>query len=93
MLDKAKKALKLIKKEHIDELRMLGKPPKTIRIVFEAACIMCGKTCLRLPDKENPKQMVDDWWATSQKWMSNSNKFMADITTNFNAKKIPESVI
>jgi len=105
----------LIKKEHIDEIRSLGKPPPTVALVLQAACIMADKpqekmidknsgkpiidkatnkpimVTIRIPMKNNPKQT--DWWATAQKWMSNTNQFMADLTTHFKSDAIDPDVI
>ena len=93
MLKQAKKALDSIKKEHIDEIRALGKPPATIALVLKAACIMVGKPVKKLPSKEDPKVVIDDWWATSVAWMSNTNKFLADLTTNFKPDAINPDII
>jgi hypothetical protein len=92
-LKAAQKALDSIKKEHIDEIRSLGKPPPTIELVLKAVCVMCSKPVKRLPSKENPKITVDDWWATSVAWMANTNKFMADLTVNFKPDSINPDVI
>jgi dynein heavy chain, axonemal len=71
----------------------LGKPPPTIALVLKAACIMVGKPVKKLPSKEDPKVVIDDWWATSVAWMSNTNKFLADLTTNFKPDAINPDII
>jgi len=42
-LQDAKSAVKSIKREHLDELRRLGKPPPAIRIALESICLLVGK--------------------------------------------------
>lgn len=39
-LQDAKSAVKSIKREHLDELRRLGKPPPAIRIALESICLL-----------------------------------------------------
>lgn len=41
-LQDAKSAVKSIKREHLDELRRLGKPPPAIRIALESICLLLG---------------------------------------------------
>ena len=39
-LQDAKSAVKSIKKEHLDELRRLGKPPQAIKMALESICLL-----------------------------------------------------
>ena len=91
-LQAAKKALNLITKPNIDEIRALGKPAEAIKLVLKACCIMVGKAPKTYKDKDNPKKTVEDYWATSVAWMSNSNKFFTDLK-DFPADKIDPDII
>ena len=73
MVKKAIEALNTIKPSDINELKALSKPPGAIRKVLHAVCVMCQKKVERTPKKDNPKELEENWWLTSQKFMSERN--------------------
>ena len=42
-VEQARKSVSSIKKEHLNELRALGKPPRKVQIAMEAICVLLGK--------------------------------------------------
>ena len=72
-------------------MKILGKPPQAIRNVLHAVCIMCERKCEKTPNKENPKQLEENWWLTSQKFMSEKN--FIEKLLNFDKDHIPENVM
>ena len=69
-MQKAEQALNTIKPEHINEIKVLGKPPMAIKTVLHAVCVMCERKVEKTPMKDNPKQLEENWWLTAQKFMA-----------------------
>jgi dynein heavy chain, axonemal len=55
LVNKAIAALNTIKPGDINELRVLGKPPTTIKKVLHAVCIMAARKPEKTPKPDNPK--------------------------------------
>lgn len=69
ILKAADDALHTIKPADINEIRVLQHPPKHVKMVLHAVCVMCDRKVERTPKKDNPKQLEDNWWYTAQKFM------------------------
>mmetsp|Transcript_43576 Transcript_43576/g.42071 ORF Transcript_43576/g.42071 Transcript_43576/m.42071 type:complete len:136 (-) Transcript_43576:1245-1652(-) len=52
---------------------------------------MCQRKVERTPKKDNPKELEDNWWYTSQKFMSEKN-FLEGLL-NFDKDHIPDNVM
>jgi dynein heavy chain, axonemal len=91
ILRRAIEALNTIKSQHINEIKVLGKPPDPIKKVLQAVCVMCQRKAERTPKKDNPKEQEDNWWLTSQKFMAEKN-FLQGLL-EFDKDHIPDSVL
>ena len=91
ILAKAQEALNTIKSQHINEIKVLGKPPEPVKRVLHAVCVMCQRKADRMPKKDNPKEIEDNWWHTAQKFMSEKN-FLQGLL-DFDKDHIPDSVM
>jgi len=65
ILAKAQDALNTIKSQHINEIKVLGKPPEPVKRVLHAVCVMCQRKVERTPKKDNPKELEENWWYTA----------------------------
>jgi dynein heavy chain len=91
IIKKAIEALNTIQPKDINEIKVLGKPPGPIRKVLHAVCIMCQRKAERTPKKENPKEMEENWWLTSQRFMAEKD-FMKTLL-EYDRDNIPDSVV
>ena len=91
ILAKAQDALNTIKSSHINEIKVLGKPPGPVKRVLQAVCVMCQRKAERTPKKENPKELEENWWYTAQKFMAEKN-FLQGLL-DFDRDSIPDSVM
>ena len=73
MLAKAEAALNTIKSQHINEIKVLGKPPVPVRRVLHAVCVLCQRTAERTPKPDQPKELEENWWAAAQRFMAEKN--------------------
>jgi len=52
---------------------------------------MCQRKVERTPKKENPKELMDNWWLTGQKFMSEKN-FLQELL-DYDKDHIPDSAM
>ena len=52
---------------------------------------MCQRKVEKTPKKDNPKELEENWWYTSQKFMS--EKGFLEILLDYDKDHIPESVM
>lgn len=52
---------------------------------------MCQRKVERVPKKDNPKELEDNWWVTAQKFMSEKN-FLESLL-EYDKDNIPQAVI
>ncbi|KAK3235325.1 hypothetical protein CYMTET_54468 [Cymbomonas tetramitiformis] len=71
MLEAAIKALDTLKPSDIVEVKNMKSPPKPVKLVMEAVCVMKGLKSTRIKGKDG--NMVDDFWVTSVKMVSDVN--------------------
>ena len=79
-LKAAMKALDTIKPAEINEVKALTNPPMGVRRVCESVCVMLRIGPNRVPDPERPGKKLNDYWAPSQKMLSDS-KFIQTLKT------------
>jgi dynein heavy chain len=89
-LEAAVKALSILKKDDITEVKMMKAPPAGVKLTMEAVCIMkeVGPVKIAAPDG---KGKVDDFWEPAKKMM-NDPKFL-DSLVNYDKDNMKESVI
>jgi len=71
MLEEAIKALDTLKPADITEVKGMKSPPKPVKLVMEAVCIMKGLKPARA--KLEDGSMGSDYWETSKKMLSDYN--------------------
>ena len=89
-LDAAVKALSILKKDDITEVKMMKSPPAGVKLTMEAVCIMkeVGPVKVAAPDG---KGKVDDYWEPAKKMM-NDPKFL-DSLVNYDKDNMKEAVV
>jgi len=92
-LDDAVKCLKDLKRNDIDEVKNLQKPPGGVKLTLEALCIMFGVKPEKVADPDNPGKKITDYFKPAQKiLLSNANKLLEDMQT-YDKDNIADSVI
>ncbi|TNJ26993.1 Dynein heavy chain [Giardia muris] len=79
---RATKALSALKPSDVNEVRSLATPPKLVRFVMDAICIVKGIKISNAPDADN--------WPVAQK-MLRANGFLASLKS-YDAERMPEAV-
>ncbi|KAJ3373477.1 Dynein heavy chain 3, axonemal [Kappamyces sp. JEL0680] len=69
-LEAALEALDTLKPTDITLVKSMKSPPAAVKLVLEAICIMKGIKPSRIKDPAGSGKMVDDYWANSQKMIS-----------------------
>ncbi|KAJ3308630.1 Dynein heavy chain 3, axonemal [Boothiomyces sp. JEL0838] len=72
-LEAALEALDTLKPADITLVKSMKTPPAAVKLVLEAICIMKGIKPSRIKDPAGSGKMVDDYWANSQKMLSDSH--------------------
>jgi len=92
-LDDAVRCLKDLKRNDIDEVRNLQKPPAGVKLTLEALCIMFNIKPEKINDPDNAQKKINDYFKPAQKnLLSNANKLLEDMQT-YDKENIPESII
>ncbi|KAL0235884.1 hypothetical protein GEMRC1_002466 [Eukaryota sp. GEM-RC1] len=86
-LEAAVKALQGLNKGDVVEIRSMRNPPKPVRLVLEAICIMRGVKPIRKPGTKEK-----DYWEPSTKLLSNVTEFFNSLY-QYDADNIPASVV
>lgn len=79
---RATKALNALKPSDVNEVRSLATPPKLVRFVMDAICIVKGIKISNAPDADN--------WPIAQK-MLRANGFLQSLKS-YDAEKMPDAV-
>jgi dynein heavy chain len=72
-LEAALEALDTLKPADITLVKSMKTPPAAVKLVLEAICIMKGIKPSRIKDPAGSGKMVDDYWASSQKMLSDTS--------------------
>lgn len=72
-LESALEALDTLKPTDITLVKSMKTPPAAVKLVLEAICIMKGIKPTRIKDPAGSGKMVDDYWANSQKMLSDGH--------------------
>jgi dynein heavy chain len=79
-LEAAVKALDTLKPGDINEVKALGKPPVTVKLICEGVCIMLSIKAVRIPDPADPSRRIMDFWGPSQT-MLGDKEFLHKLKT------------
>ena len=90
-LEAAIKSLDTIKKEDIDLVKAMYKPPEGVRITLEAVAIMNRQLPVRMKDPENPLISYLDYYEPGKKLLSVS-RFLQKLK-GFNRESLDEEII
>ncbi|KAJ8614220.1 hypothetical protein CTAYLR_001132 [Chrysophaeum taylorii] len=90
-LNDALKALDTIKPNDINEIKVLAKPPATVKLVCEAVCVMLGEKPVKAPDPDDPSRKIMDYWPSAQKMLADKN-FISRMKT-YDKDNIPVKTI
>ena len=67
LLDAANAALECLTPQEISELKAMRSPPKGVKLVCEALCIMKKVPPARVPDPKTSGAFILDWWEPSKR--------------------------
>merc|ERR1719313_2931394 len=81
-----------LQKKDIDEMKALGNPPHRVKQVMAAVCIYMKEKPTHLPDPNDPKKKIDDYWKQSQKLLNDPKAFIASLK-GYDKDATEESVI
>ena len=89
-LESAVKALSILKKDDITEVKMMKAPPAGVKLTMEAVCIMKEVAPAKVAAPDG-KGKVDDYWEPAKKMM-NDSKFL-DSLVNYDKDNMKPAVI
>ncbi|KAG6554407.1 hypothetical protein Mapa_004324 [Marchantia paleacea] len=90
-LNAALAALDTLTKADITEVKAMKNPPKPVKLVMEAVCIMKEIKPKRIPDPKKPGNKINDYWGPAQNMLTDT-AFLPSLKS-FDKDHIPEQVI
>ncbi|OAE31694.1 hypothetical protein AXG93_3384s1680 [Marchantia polymorpha subsp. ruderalis] len=90
-LNAALAALDTLTKADITEVKAMKNPPKPVKLVMEAVCIMKEIKPKRIPDPKKPGDKINDYWGPAQNMLTDT-AFLPSLKS-FDKDHIPEQVI
>merc|ERR1719313_2154284 len=81
-----------LQKKDIDEMKALGNPPARVKQVMAAVCIYMKEKPTKVPDPNDPKKKVDDYWKQSQGLLRDAKAFITSLK-GYDKDNTEESVI
>ena len=90
-LKQAEDALDTLDSNDINLLKSMLKPPETVRLVFEALCVLYKLGPIPAPFAKNPKDKIPSYWETSKKLL-NEKDFLKNMI-NFDKNNIDEEAM
>jgi len=75
-------SLKQLSKMELSELKTMRKPPKAIKLLMSAVCIVIGEDPTRVKSKDGQKY-IDDYWPTATGKRVLGNPKLLDILTSY----------
>ena len=81
-----------LQKKDIDEMKALKNPPGRVRQVMAAVCIYFKEKPTKVPDPNDPKKKMDDYWKQSQGQLADSKAFISNLK-GYDKDNIDESII
>ena len=90
-LKRATKALSMLSKDNIREVKALKHPPKGVILTMEAICIMLEVSPERIRNPEGPGK-IDSYWKPAQKKLLGDPKFVKRLT-GYDGNDIAEEIL
>ncbi|XP_041639844.1 dynein heavy chain 1, axonemal [Cheilinus undulatus] len=90
-LDAALTSLKSLNKNDVTEVRAMQRPPRGVKLVIEAVCIMKGIKPKKVPG-EKPGTKIDDYWEPGKSLLQDPAKFLESLF-KYDKDNIPDSMI
>merc|ERR1719353_1587776 len=81
-----------LQKKDIDEMKALGNPPARVKHVMAAVCIYMKEKPTKVPDPNDPKKKIDDYWKQSQALLRDAKAFIASLK-GYDKDNIEEAVV
>ena len=78
-LNAAQKALSTLKKNDMDEVKAMKKPPGGVRLTLEAVCILMNVKPEKIKDPEGGSKKILDYWGPAVKHLLNDTKFLKKL--------------
>eukprot|EP00961_Rhodomonas_salina_P063758 857225-Rhodomonas_salina.13 len=91
ILNDALKALDTIKKQDIDLVKSMGKPPLGVQLAMKAVLVMLEIKPDKKPDPEKPGQRIDDWWQPAVRLLGAGT--LLQTLKSYDKENIPPKVI
>ena len=95
-LDAILAEVKLVKKESLIEMKTLSNPPKAIKIVLSAICILnleyIKKNGELIKSTQGERKDVD-YFETAKRYLLNDPKELVEILKNYDKNNVPNHVI
>lgn len=90
-LDAAKEALDTLTAADITLVKSMKNPPRPVKLVMEAVCILNGVKPEKIPDPATGKALEDYW--PSSKRLLNDMKFLENLSLHFKKDEIPPKIM
>eukprot|EP00960_Hanusia_phi_P013114 383004-Hanusia_phi.AAC.2 len=91
ILNDALKALDTIKKQDIDLVKSMGKPPAGVQLAMKAVLVMLEIKPEKKPDPDKPGARIDDWWSPAVKLLGAGT--LLQTLKEYDKEHIPPKVI
>ncbi|XP_021921863.1 dynein heavy chain 7, axonemal isoform X5 [Zootermopsis nevadensis] len=91
MLNTAIAALSTITPNDINIVKTMKSPPKGVKLVMEAVCILKDVKPDRIPDPRGSGRMLEDYWASSKRMLGDT-KFL-DSLIEYDKDNIPPAIM
>ena len=92
LLEAANAALDTLSPAEISELRAMKAPPKGVKLVCEALCVMKRIAPARVPDPKNNGNFIADYWEPSKKHILSDPRLLKSLIA-FDKDDVPAATI
>ena len=92
LLEAANAALDTLTPAEISELRAMKAPPKGVKLVCEALCVMKRIAPARVPDPKNNGNFIADYWEPSKKHILSDPSLLKSLIA-FDKDDVPPATI
>ena len=92
-LEEAVQCLSELKKEHIDEVKSMGKPPAGVVLTMEATCILFKIAPKKINDPDKVGQKINDYMGPAKSELLSDPKLMLKKLVEFDKDGIEDKTI
>lgn len=92
LLEAAISALDTLTPQEISEVKAMRSPPKGVKLVMEALCVMKRIPPARVPDPSGSGKMIIDYWEPAKKYILSDPRLLKSLI-NYDKDNIPPKVI